>query len=347
MSVPAHQNVQPVVHVQEEQQSHARRLMGRRSAIRFFEIIIWFAAVAAIFLLPSKMLILTEIAILALFAVSLDLVLGFAGIVSLGHTAFFGVGAYAAGLFARHVIADPVMGLLVAGLVAGVLGYVTSFLILRGTDLTRLMTTLGIALMLAEVANQTAWLTGGADGLSGFSLDPILGLFPFDLWGRNGYIYCLAVLFVSTMVARRIGFSPFGLSLKAIKSNPTRAALVGVPIRRRLIITYTIAAVMAGFAGALLTQTTSFVSPDVLAFHRSADVLLILVIGGTGYLYGGIVGAIAFTLLKDWLSVITPQYWMFWIGLLLVILVLVGRDRLARWIEYLPQRLAGSKGRER
>jgi branched-chain amino acid transport system permease protein len=347
MSVPAHQNVQPVVEAQEEQQSHARRLMGRRSAIRFFEIVIWFAAVAAIFLLPSKMLILTEIAILALFAVSLDLVLGFAGIVSLGHTAFFGVGAYAAGLFARHVIADPVIGLLVAGLVAGVLGYVTSFLILRGTDLTRLMTTLGIALMLAEVANQTAWLTGGADGLSGFSLDPILGLFPFDLWGRNGYIYSLAVLFVSTMVARRIAFSPFGLSLKAIKSNPTRAALVGVPTRRRLIITYTVAAVMAGFAGALLTQTTSFVSPDVLAFHRSADVLLILVIGGTGYLYGGIVGAIAFTLLKDWLSVVTPQYWMFWIGLLLVILVLVGRDRLARWIEYLPQRLSGSKGRER
>ncbi len=347
MSVSVHQSVQPLAKAQEEPHLHARRLMERRSAVRFFEIIIWLAAVAAIFLLPSKMLILTEIAILALFAVSLDLVLGFAGIVSLGHTAFFGVGAYAAGLFARHVMAEPVIGLVMAGLAAGLLGYVTSFLILRGTDLTRLMTTLGIALMLAEVANQTAWLTGGADGLSGFSLDPILGLFPFDLWGRNGYIYCLAVLFASTMVARRIAFSPFGLSLKAIKSNPTRAALVGIPARRRLVITYTIAAVMAGFAGALLTQTTSFVSPDVLAFHRSADVLLILVIGGTGYLYGGIVGAIVFTLLKDWLSVVTPQYWMFWIGLLLVILVLVGRDRLARWIEYLPQRVAAVRGRDR
>ena len=146
------------------------------------------------------------------------------------------------------------------------------------------------------------------------------------------------------MVARRIAFSPFGLALKAIKSNPTRAALVGVPARRRLVIAYTIAAVMAGFAGALLTQTTSFVSPDVLAFHRSADVLLILVIGGTGYLYGGIFGAIGFTLLKDWLSVVTPQYWMFWIGLLLVILVLVGRGRIARWIEYIPQRLTAAMG---
>ncbi|HEX2146110.1 MAG TPA: branched-chain amino acid ABC transporter permease [Pseudorhizobium sp.] len=318
--------------------------MRRRSSVRAFEVIVWLAAVAAIFLLPSKMLILTEIAILALFAVSLDLVLGFVGIVSLGHTAFFGLGAYVAGLFARHVMAEPVAGLFVAGAAAGALGYATSFLILRGSDLTRLMTTLGIALMMAELANQMGWLTGGADGLSGFTLDPILGLVPFDLWGRNGYIYCLAVLFLSTMVARRLAFSPFGLSLKAIKSNPTRAALIGIPTRRRLTLAYTIAAVMAGFAGALLTHTTSFVSPDVLAFHRSADVLLILVIGGTGYLYGGIFGAIGFTLLKDWLSVVTPQYWMFWIGLLLVILVLVGRDRLVRWLDHLPKQLGGLKG---
>tara|TARA_R110002012_G_scaffold168716_3_gene332268 strand:+ start:146 stop:1186 length:1041 start_codon:yes stop_codon:yes gene_type:complete len=343
MSVITREDVAPVEDGQDNQ-ARAMRLMRRRSRIRFFEFIIWPAAVAAIFLLPSKMLILTEIAILALFAVSLDLVLGFAGIVSLGHTAFFGIGAYTAGLFARHYFAEPVTGLLVAGVVSGILGFATSFLILRGSDLTRLMTTLGIALMLGEAANQMGWLTGGADGLSGFSLGPILGLFEFDLWGRNGYIYCLAVLFVTTMVARRIAFSPFGLALKAIKSNSTRAALVGVPARRRLVIAYTIAAVMAGFAGALLTQTTSFVSPDVLAFHRSADVLLILVIGGTGYLYGGIFGAIGFTLLKDWLSVVTPQYWMFWIGLLLVILVLVGRGRIARWIEYIPQRLTAAMG---
>src|SRR5690606_34057993 len=215
----------------------------------------------AIFVLPSKMLILTEIAILALFAVSLDLVLGFAGIVSLGHAAFLGLGAYVAGLFARHYFAEPVTGLLLAGALSGVLGFFTSFLVLRGSDLTRLMTTLGIALMLGEVANQLGWLTGGADGLSGFSLGPILGLFEFDLWGRNGYIYCLVVLFVSTMAARRLAFSPFGLSLKAIKSNPVRAAVVGVPARRRIVAVYTIAAVLAGFAGALLTQTTSFVSP--------------------------------------------------------------------------------------
>lgn len=324
-------------------ESRATRLMKRRSRVRFYEIVIWLAAIAAYFVLPSKMLILTEIAILALFAVSLDLVLGFAGIVSLGHTAFFGFGAYVAGLLALHYIAEPVIGLIVAGILSGVLGLLTSFLILRGSDLTRLMTTLGIGLMMAELANQMAWLTGGADGLSGFSLNPVLGFFEFDLFGKTGYLYCLAVLFIGTMIMRRIAFSPFGLSLKAIKGNPMRAAMIAVPARKRIVTAYTIAAVFAGMAGALLAQTTSFVSPDVLAFHRSADVLLVLVIGGTGYLYGGIFGAVLFTLVKDWLSVVTPQYWMFYIGLILVVLVLIGRDRLARWIEYLPERFSKSK----
>lgn len=324
-------------------ESRATRLMKRRSRVRFYEIVIWLAAIAAYFVLPSKMLILTEIAILALFAVSLDLVLGFAGIVSLGHTAFFGFGAYVAGLLALHYIAEPVIGLIVAGILSGVLGLLTSFLILRGSDLTRLMTTLGIGLMMAELANQMAWLTGGADGLSGFSLNPVLGLFEFDLFGKTGYLYCLAVLFIGTMIMRRIAFSPFGLSLKAIKGNPMRAAMIAVPARKRIVTAYTVAAVFAGMAGALLAQTTSFVSPDVLAFHRSADVLLVLVIGGTGYLYGGIFGAVLFTLVKDWLSVVTPQYWMFYIGLILVVLVLIGRDRLARWIEYLRERFSKSK----
>jgi branched-chain amino acid transport system permease protein len=321
-------------------QSRAEKLMKRRSRIRFYEVIIWLAAIAAYFLLPSKMLILTEIAILALFAVSLDLVLGFAGIVSLGHAAFFGLGAYVAGLVALHYVAEPVTGLVLAGLAAGILGFLTSFLILRGSDLTRLMTTLGIGLMMAELANQMAWLTGGADGLSGFSLNPIFGLFEFDLFGKTGYVYCLVVLFIGTMIMRRIAFSPFGLSLKAIKSNPMRAGMIAVPARKRIVTIYTIAAAFAGIAGALLAQTTSFVSPDVLAFHRSADVLMVLTIGGTGYLYGGVFGAVLFTLVKDWLSVVTPQYWMFWIGLILVVLVLIGRERLTGWIDYLPERFS-------
>ena len=319
--------------------AEAHRLMRRRSRIRAYEIILWVVAFGSYFLIPSKMLLLTEIAILSLFALSLDLVLGYVGIVSLGHTVFFGIGAYAAGLFALHVFAEPVTGLFVAAAAAGILGYLSSFLLLRGSDLTRIMTTLGIALMFAEAANQANDLTGGANGLSGFFTGPILGLWEFDLWGKTGYLYCLIVLFCVTMIARRIVQSPFGLSLKAIKANQVRAGMIAIPARRRIVSAYTISAVFAGIAGALLTQTTSFVSPDVMAFHRSADVLLVLVIGGTGYLYGGIFGAIAFTLIKDALSIATPQYWMFWIGLLLVILVMFGRERLSRWAGILPKRL--------
>lgn len=325
----------------------ARDLLRRAERWQVWEIGLWLAAVGAIFVLPSHMLILTEIAILALLAVSLDLILGYAGIVSLGHAAFFGLGAYAAGLFARHAVTEPVTGLLFAGAVSGLFGLASSFLVLRGSDLTRLMTTFGVAMLLAELVNQMAWLTGGADGLSGVTIAPILGLFEFDLWGRTGYVYALVVLMVLTFLARRIVNSPYGLSLKAIKRNATRAAMLGISPNRRIVVVYTIAAAYAGMAGALLTQTTSFVSPDVLAFHRSADVLLVLVIGGAGYLYGGILGAIVFTLLRDWLSVITPQYWMFWIGLILIVIVMVGRERVTQWQALLPGSAASRERRAR
>ena len=313
-------------------------LLQLRSASRWrvWEIAIWLVALAAIFVVPSKALILTEIAILALFAISLDLVLGYAGIVSLGHTAFFGLGAYAAGLFSIHIATEPVIGLIAAGLISGAFGFVTSFLVLRGSDLTRLMTTFGVAMLLAELANQAAWLTGGADGLNGITITPILGMFEFDLWGRAGYIYALVVLMLLTFVARRIVNSPFGLSLKAIKRNTRRAEMLGISPTRRIVAIYTISAIYAGMAGALLAQTTSFVSLDVLAFNRSADVLLVLVIGGAGYLYGGLIGAVIFSILRDWLSIITPQYWMFWIGLILIVIVLVGRERVTRWQNLLP-----------
>ena len=324
-------------------QAEAAAFLNAKRRWRIWELALWLAAIAAIFLLPSQLLILTEIGILGLFAVSLDLILGYAGIVSLGHTAFFGLGAYAAGILARDYVAEPVTGLAFAGLVSGIFGLATSFLVLRGSDLTRLMTTFGVAMLLAELGNQMTFLTGGADGLSGISMSPILGLFEFDLWGRTGYIYCLAVLIGLTFLARRIVHSPFGLSLMAIKRNPRRAAMLGISPKRRIVAIYTVSAAYAGIAGALLTQTTNFVSPDVLAFHRSADVLLVLVIGGAGYLYGGIFGAIIFTLLRDWLSVATPQYWMFWIGLILVAIVMIGRERLTGWPGLLAARFRGGK----
>ncbi|HXW23612.1 MAG TPA: branched-chain amino acid ABC transporter permease [Xanthobacteraceae bacterium] len=296
------------------------------------EIAFWAVALASVFLLPGRHLILAEIAILGLFALSLDLILGYAGIISLGHAAYFGFGAYAAGLLAIHVVAEPVTGLVIAGLAAALLGFLTSFLVLRGSDLTRLMVTLGVALMLKEIANQLAWLTGGADGLQGIVVAPVLGLFSFDITGHVAYVYCLIVLFVLFLGARRLVNSPFGLSLRAARNNPLRASSIGIGVNRRLVAIYTIAAGYAGIAGALLTQTTAFASMDVLSFERSADLLLVLIVGGTGYLYGGPVGAILFKLMQDWLAGLTPQYWQFWVGCLFVLIVLVGRERMIDWI---------------
>jgi branched-chain amino acid transport system permease protein len=307
--------------------------MARRARWTPLEITFWLLAFSTIYFLPGRHLILTEIAILALFTLSLDLILGYAGIISLGHAAFFGFGAYAAGLLAKHeIVTEPVLALAVSGVAAAGLGFASSFLVLRGSDLTRLMVTLGVALVVKEVANKLGDLTGGADGLQGIAMKPILGLFRFDMFGHNGFVYSMIVLFVMFLLARRIVNSPFGLSLQAMRGNALRAAAVGIPVNRRLIAIYTIAAFYAGIAGALLTQTTAFTSLDVLAFDRSADVFLVLVIGGAGYLYGGLIGALVFKFLQDWIANLTPQYWQFWVGAVLVAIVLIGRDRMANWV---------------
>src|SRR5689334_9994441 len=222
---------------------------------RVSEVAFWAIVLACPFLFPSRYLIMTDILRLALFTLSLDLILGYAGIVSLGHAAFFGVGAYSAGLLSLHgIITEPVIALVVAGLAAMVLGFATSFLVIRGADLTRLMVTLGIALLLEALAERFSDITGGTDGLQGIDMQPILGTFAFDMFGKVGFFYALVVLFVLFLLARRIVHSPFGLSLRAIKNNPLRAAAIGIPVNRRLIAIYTVAAFYAGVAGALFTQ---------------------------------------------------------------------------------------------
>ena len=300
---------------------------------RWWELALLGALLLSWLLLPGHALLLNEIAILALFALSLDLILGYSGIVSLGHAAFFGFGSYAAALFAKLVMPDPWIGMGVAIMLAALLGALTSVLILRGTDLTRLMVTLGVASILYELANKLDWLTGGADGLQGVVMGPLwtpFGRFDFDIAGRTAYAYTLFVLIVCLLVGRRLVHSPFGYSLQALRDNRLRAASIGLSVNARLIAVYTVAAAIAGAAGALLAQTSGFSSLDVFDFHRSAEVLLVLVIGGTGYLYGGIFGAIVFKLLHDLVSAWTPQYWNFWLGVFLVVLVLVGREKLTK-----------------
>lgn len=314
------------------------------SRIRVAEFLFWLLAVAVMWGFPQHAALWTEIVILALFALSLDLILGYGGIVSLGHAAFFGFGAYAAGLFAIHVSPDPLLGLVAATAGAALLGLLSSVIVLRGSDLTRLMVTLAVGLILFEVANRFSGLTGGADGLPGIFIDPIFGRFEFDLAGVTGGWYSLVVLFLLFVVARRLTRSPFGVGLEAIRDNRLRATAIGIPVNQRLAAIYTIGAAFAGAAGALLTQTTGFASLDVLSFERSADVLLALVLGGTGYLYGGLIGAVIFVLMHDLLSAWTPHYWLFWMGFALVAIVLIGRERLYGGVAGAIARLAPKRG---
>ncbi len=281
------------------------------------EAVFWLATLLPFVLAPSYLSLASQVAITALFALSLDLILGYAGLVSLGHAAYFGIGAYTAGLLSKHYLGEPLTGLLVSGIAAGVLGYLSSLVIVRFRHLALIMLTLGFGLLLFEAANSASELTGGADGLQGVNISPLLG-FKFDLYGRTAYAYSLAVLFIAFLVCRRIIHSPLGLALRGIRENPLRMPAIGASSQAHLRKAYTIAAVVAGIAGALLTQTTSTVSLEVLSFGRSADVLVILILGGAGRLYGGIVGAILYLVARDQFSGLNPQYWYFWIGLLLV-----------------------------
>jgi branched-chain amino acid transport system permease protein len=243
-------------------------------------------------------------------------------LVSLGHAAYFGLGAYTAGLIAKAGWGEPFSGLLIGGAAAGLFGHLTGYIVVRVRHLALIMITLGIGLLLYEVANRESWLTGGNDGLQGVAMWPLFGSFDFDLYGYTAYAYSLAVLFAVVLAARRLVHSPFGLSLRAIRENERRMPAIGAPSRARLRTIYTIAATIAGIGGALLAQTTQFVSLGALSFERSAELIVILVIGGTGRLYGGVVGAIVYMVARDRLTGMNPQYWYFWIGLMLIGVVL-------------------------
>jgi branched-chain amino acid transport system permease protein len=289
------------------------------------EFVFWLLPVAAFFALPDYLILGSQILITGLFALSLDLILGYAGIVSLGHAAFFGLGAYTAGLLAAHGWGEPLSGLLAAAAVAGVGGWLCSFLVVRGGDLTRLMVTLGIGLMLFEAANKAAFVTGGVDGLSGVAMDRLFGVFEFDLFGKTAYLYSLAAMFVLFLLLRRLTQSPFGLSLRGVREGARRMPALGADVPRRLRAVFTLSAAIAGVAGALLAQTTQFVGMDVLGFPRSAELLVMLVLGGAGRLYGALAGAALFMIAQDVLAGINPVYWQFWIGLMLVVMVLFAK----------------------
>jgi branched-chain amino acid transport system permease protein len=313
-------------------------LLGRHR-LRLFEALPWLVAAAAYVAFPDYLSLGSQIVINILFALSLDLILGYAGIVTLGHAAFFGAGAYTAGLLAAHGWGEPLTGLAAAAAVSGAVGLGSGAVVLRTRGLTQLMLTLVIAEILSEAANKAGAVTGGADGLEGMSVWPVLGLFRFDLFGRTAYLYCLAVLLLGWLAARQIVHSPFGRSLTGIRENEARMHAIGSPVFRRRLTIYTISAAMAGIAGALLAQTTQFVALEVLSFGRSGQVLIMLILGGVGRLYGAFIGVPLYMILQDRFAQADPVYWNFWIGLGLVLVVVFSPGGVLGQIVPLARRL--------
>ena len=314
-------------------------VFARRHRVRWYELLPWAAAVAGYFVFPDYLALGSQILATILFALSIDLVLGYGGVITLGQAAMFGTGGYTAGLLAAHGFGAPVPGLVIAGAAAALIGAISGVIVLRTRGLAQLMTTLMVAVMLYTAANKASSITGGANGLQNMVVTPVLGIFEFDLFGRTAYLYCLAVLFLIFLVMRAIVHSPFGRSLTGIRESEARMNAIGAPVFGRRLIAYTISAGMAGVAGALIAQTTAFVAPDALSFVTSGDILIMLLIGGVGRLYGAFVGVPVFMILQDRFAAIDPVYWYFWIGLLLVVMVMFARGGILGIVERVATRL--------
>ena len=307
------------------EQRAALDAFARRHRLRPVEALPWLAMIAAYFVFPDYLALGAQILATILFGLSLDLVLGYAGIITLGHAAFFGTGAYTAGVLAAHHWGEPISGLVAAGLAAGLVGFATGAVILRTSGLTLLMQTLVVAAMLSELANKATSVTGGADGLQGMDVWPIFGTFRFDLFGRVAYIYCALVLLICWLAVRAVVYSPFGRSLTGIRENVLRMHAIGAPVRRRKLVVYTISAALAGVSGALIAQTAQFVGLGVYSLQQSGTILIMLIIGGIGQLYGAFIGVPLYMIAQDRFSEIDPVYWYFWIGLFMIVMVIFAR----------------------
>lgn len=299
------------------------------------------AALAIYFVFPDQLPLATRIAVIAIFVMSLDLVVGYGGLATLGHAAMFGTGAYAAGIFALHISGDPLLGLAVGAGAGAAVAALSGAFLLRYDGLSFLMLSIAVSQILESVASKLRDWTGGDDGLSGFNVKPLLGVAPFDMVGRTGFVYCAVALIASLFLMRQLMGSPFGLACLGIHQNRLRMQAIGANVRGQLLKLYAIAGSFAGIAGALSAQVNQIVGLDSLGFNLSAEALVMLVLGGAGNLFGAIAGAALFTTIHHFASAMNPYHWLFVIGGLLVLVVLVPPHRL---LAPLQRRIATLRG---
>lgn len=299
------------------------------------EAILIAVVIGAYFLFPYNLAFLTRILIMVLLVLSLDLVLGFAGIATLGQAAMYGTGAYAAGLFAVHVSGAPLPGLVVGAVAGAALTFLSGLVLMRAKGLTLIMLTIAVASICLEIANKARDVTGGADGLRGIRMEPVAGLFEFDFIGKTAYWYVFVVVFVVFLLLKRLANAPLGQSLRGIHESPERMAAIGAPVYRRLVLAYTLGGGIAGIAGALAAQVTQLVSLEVYSFNLSAEALIMLILGGTGRLYGAIIGTVIFMTVHHVAAAADPFNWLFLIGFMVLGVVFL----LPKGLAHLPTAL--------
>lgn len=275
----------------------------------------------AFWLFPDDLAFLTRLVSIAFLVLSLDLVTGYCGVATLGHAALFGVAAYAAGNACIAGVTDPI-ALLVVGMIAGALtGLLSGALITRFRGLPQLVISIAIGQLVGALANKLSFLTGGSDGLAGITPGRVFGVFAFDMYSRTAFVFSIATLGIVFALLIRFARSPFGLLCRGIRDDDLRAQMIGAAVYPRLVMMYGVSGAVAGIGGALTAITTGVVGLDSVGFERSAEALVMLVLGGAGNLWGALTGAIIFQVFEHIVSATNPFHWMTLVGLLLIVIV--------------------------
>ncbi|HEX9278405.1 MAG TPA: branched-chain amino acid ABC transporter permease [Casimicrobiaceae bacterium] len=292
--------------------------------------------------------LVTKVMILAIFALSLDLLVGYTGLVSFGHAAYYGIGAYVLGLMApKYEAANLWLTLPAAIVLAGLAALAVGTLVVRVKGIYFIMVTLAFAQMFYFVFHDTKF-GRGSDGIS-MNFKPVatIGDFaPFDLANATHVYYFVFAAMLGVFVFLRLLLrSAFGRALQGIRSNEQRMRSLGFPVYRYKLASFAIAGALAGLAGYLSTMQFGFVNPELLSWHQSGNVLLMLILGGLGSLYGAVVGAFAFVALQELFSSVTT-HWQLLLGGTIILLVIFLPGGLASVMNRFERTLIGEAGDE-
>lgn len=300
---------------------------------------------AGYWLFPDNLAFLTRVISVALLVLSLDLIVGYCGVASLGQGALYGAGAYAAGIACVHGITDPVLLILIGAGAGAIMGLLMGAIMLRAHGLPQLVLSIAIVQLLHEAANKASSITGGSDGLSGMSPAPLFGVFEFDLWGRSAYLFGLGLLLIVFAVLRFVTRSPFGMVCRGLKEDPLRISALGIYAFPVLLKMFVISGAVAGMGGALAAIATQVVGLDSVSFEVSANALVMLVLGGIGHLYGALIGTVIFMALEHVVAAINPFHWMTLVGAVLIAIVLFAPRGLSGTLDELARMLTRDRWR--